>query len=225
MALTVPALVAGCDTPLSALAPAGPVAAEIALLWWAMLTGAALLTLLVLGLVAAGFRAGRPQDRRRWAVGMGVVFPLAILSATLAVALVAGERILPRGPAFEVRVEARQWAWQFETPETGVTENVMHIPAGRPVDVLVTSVDVIHAFWVPRLGGKIDAIPGRVTRLRLQVDEPGEYGGLCAEFCGLDHTTMRFTLVAHAEWPPADMETSPEPNPDTPPQPQPEAAP
>ncbi|MFN4099308.1 MAG: cytochrome c oxidase subunit II [Pararhodobacter sp.] len=187
---------------MSTLAPAGPVAGQIAWLWWAMLGGSAVLTVMVLALVALGFRAPREQSEKRWVFGMGIAFSLTVLTVTLAGALVVGERILPRGPAFEVHAESRQWMWRFETPETGVTVDVMHVPAGQPIDVLVTSIDVIHSFWVPRLGGKIDAIPGRVNRLRLQVDTPGEYAGACAEFCGLDHGVMSFTLVAHETWPP-----------------------
>ncbi len=75
--------------------------------------------------------------------------------------------------------------------------NVMHVPAGVPIHVRIMSSDVIHSFWVPRLSGKLDAVPGKVNRLRLMVDEPGEYAGVCAEYCGDGHTGMRFTLVAH----------------------------
>ena len=76
--------------------------------------------------------------------------------------------------------------------------NVLHVPAGVPVHLRIMASDVIHGFWVPRVSGKLDAVPGRVNRLRLVVDEPGEYAGVCAEFCGLGHAHMPFTLVAHA---------------------------
>ncbi len=78
-----------------------------------------------------------------------------------------------------------------------MTKNVLHLPAGTPVDIEVTSVDVIHAFWVPRLAGKIDAVPGHVNRLRIQADQPGRYEALCNEFCGVGHAGMRFTVIAH----------------------------
>ena len=61
----------------------------------------------------------------------------------------------------------------------------------------MTSEDVIHAFWIPRLGGKIDAVPGHVTHIRLRADAPGVYGGICAEFCGTDHAAMFFRVEAH----------------------------
>jgi cytochrome c oxidase subunit 2 len=65
------------------------------------------------------------------------------------------------------------------------------------VDVHIRSEDVIHSFWVPRLAGKMDAIPGHVNVLRIQVDQPGVYRGVCAEFCGLEHATMSFEVRAH----------------------------
>lgn len=207
--IAVPLALAGCDTPLTTLAPAGPVAQDIARLWWVMLAGAGLLTALVLGLVALGF--GRPRRVREgvWVFGLGLWFSLTVLGLTLGVAVWAGERILPHGPAVEVRAHARQWVWTFthEGPDGPVeTEGVLHIPAGQPVDVLITASDVIHSFWVPQLGGKMDAIPGRQNRLRIAADRPGTYEGLCAEFCGLEHGAMRFEVIAHdpALWPPRE---------------------
>lgn len=206
-ALAVPVLLAGCNTPLSTLAPAGPVAADIAVLWWVMLAGAAVLTLLVVGLVAAGFGRPRQVDERRWSVTLGVWFPLTVLAVLLAAAIWAGERAVARGPAVEVRAHAFQFGWTFTHPGPDgpvETATVLHIPAGQPVDVLITAQDVIHGFWVPRLSGKLDAIPGRENRLRLQADQPGSYDGVCAEFCGLGHAAMAFEVVAHPpdNWPP-----------------------
>lgn len=204
---TVPLVLAGCTGPLSTLSPSGPIAQDIAWLWWALLAGAALLALMVFVLVALGF--GRPREvaEGRWVFGMGVWFSLAVLTLTLAGALWVGERILPHGPALEVHAHAKQWSWTFTQPgATGPTESegVLHIPAGQPVDVLITSSDVIHSFWVPQLGGKMDAIPGRQNRLRIEAARPGTYEGLCAEFCGLEHASMRFEVIAHdpAAWPP-----------------------
>ncbi|MGH8431133.1 MAG: cytochrome c oxidase subunit II, partial [Solimonas sp.] len=99
-----------------------------------------------------------------------------------------------------IEVHAEQWRWNFRYPDHGglATEGVLHLAAGTPVDVVVTSGDVIHSFWVPRLAGKIDAVPGRANTLRLQADTPGRYQGQCAEFCGTGHATMRFDVVVHA---------------------------
>jgi cytochrome c oxidase subunit 2 len=130
----------------------------------------------------------------------GLVLPAVVLLPLLVYSLFAGERLLPLGGQAPRRIEAvaRQWTWTFRYPDEGgaTTTNLLVLPAGMPVDVLVTSKDVIHAFWVPRVAGKIDAIPGHVNRLRIQVDQPGRYEGQCNEFCGFGHTRMRFAIIA-----------------------------
>jgi heme/copper-type cytochrome/quinol oxidase subunit 2 len=96
--------------------------------------------------------------------GLGLAFPLAVLAALLAGGSFSASAYLVPGRAdVVVEAEARQWAWTFRYPGSGraPTEDVLVIPAGRPVDVAITSRDVIHSFWVPRLAGKLDAIPGR----------------------------------------------------------------
>lgn len=104
----------------------------------------------------------------------------------------------PEDP-LEVRVVAHQWWWEFEYPELGiVTANDLHIPVGKPVQITLESGDVIHKFWVPRLAGKLDAIPGRVNQKWLQADEEGVFYGQCAELCGASHALMRFRVVAHS---------------------------
>src|SRR5690606_23251924 len=126
---------------------------------------------------------------------------LTVLAALLAYGLVIGERLLPRvgDDVVTVHAEARQWSWTFAYDDApGVeTEDVLHIPAGRPVDVAVTSADVIHSFWVPRLAGKLDAIPGHTNILRVQADAPGEYAGQSGEFSGTGYLGHKFVVVAH----------------------------
>src|SRR5690606_215548 len=137
--------------------------------------------------------------------GAGVLFPVAVLAALLVFALRTGEALLPHERAGErpLVVEARghQWWWEFVYPDFKgrplYTAGELHVPAGRPVHVRLSAADVIHSFWVPRLAGKLDAIPGHVTILRLQADRPGTYAGRCAEFCGLQHTLMGFSVTAH----------------------------
>ncbi|MFN3936911.1 MAG: cytochrome c oxidase subunit II [Gemmobacter sp.] len=194
---------AGCGGPLSTLDPAGPSAALIAGLWWAMLAGSALVTVLVLALVWAAFRGfGRTAADRVWTLWLGIGFTLSVLTVLLAYALWVGERILPRDDgALRVAAHARQWGWEFTQPGPGGnpvrTRDVLFVPAGQPFDIEVTSEDVIHSFWVPRLGGKMDAIPGRVNVKRLTADAPGRLDGLCAEFCGVGHAAMRFSVVVY----------------------------
>ena len=102
--------------------------------------------------------------------------------------------------AVNVRVIGHQWWWEFQYPDLGVTTaNELHIPTGVPINVTLESIDVIHSFWVPLLGGKQDAIPGRVNRMWLQADREGTYFAQCAEFCGVQHALMRFLVVAESQ--------------------------
>ncbi len=200
-------LAGGCAGPLSALDPAGPAAASIALLWWIMFWGAAaifagVMTLFTLAVFRPYLLAG--ISARSWIVHGGVSFSVVVLLLLLTAALVLGERLIAR-PLEEqpltVRANGQLWFWQFGYPdqhEDAATRDVLHIPAGQYVDVVVTSSDVIHSFWAPRLGGKIDAVPGHENLVRLFADRPGIYRGQCAEFCGAGHAQMHFDVVVHA---------------------------
>ncbi len=104
-----------------------------------------------------------------------------------------------------VTVTGQQWWWEYEYPaQEGcggittpiVTANELVIPAGQKVLLQIQSRDVIHSYWIPKLNGKRDAVPGRVQPLRLEADEPGIYSGQCTEFCGLSHAYMRMEAVA-----------------------------
>lgn len=169
-----------------------------------MLAGATVLFLLgmiLFGLAVSRHGLARRISPQRWVVLGGLVLPTIVLGPLLIFALVTGERLLPRFSANPVRIEAdaRQWTWTFRYPGNGdvQTVGILHLPAGSSVDVVVTSQDVIHAFWIPRLAGKIDAIPGHANVLRIEADQPGRYQGLCNEFCGIGHTGMRFDVVVH----------------------------
>lgn len=98
-----------------------------------------------------------------------------------------------------VSVVARQWWWGVHYPGTGVeTANEIHVPVGREVRVRLTSLDVIHSFWVPKLSGKTDVIPGHTRYQSFLAAEPGTYLGECAEFCGVEHGHMDFLVVAES---------------------------
>ncbi len=92
----------------------------------------------------------------------------------------------------EIKVTGRQFYWQFEYPNGVVAIDTMRAPAGVPVklDVISPANDVIHSWWIPALGGKIDAIPGRTNETWFEADDPGTYTGQCAELCGLEHARM-----------------------------------
>lgn len=101
----------------------------------------------------------------------------------------------PEG-ALEIEVVGHRWWWEYRYPEYGiVTANELHVPQGRPVVLKLTSADVIHSFWAPRLGGKRDAIPRRENRIAFTADSLGVFLGQCAEFCGQSHAHMGLRVV------------------------------
>ncbi len=192
-----------------ALDPRGPVAEAIADLWWLMLVlgavvfvaFAALLGLALLRRWDPGADAEAAHRRLigRWIVAGGVVMPFVVIVvvfvATLrsmdAVPATAGEE------ALEIEVIGRQFWYEVRYPQEGVvTANELHLPVGREVSFTLRSTDVIHSFWVPELGGKLDMMPGRTNTLVLQADQPGEYRARCAEFCGLQHARMGLVVLA-----------------------------
>jgi cytochrome c oxidase subunit 2 len=156
---------------------------------------------------AAGTRAAsipveRGGDGLRWiSVGLMIsAVPLAVaLVWTMSVlAAVAGP---PENPALVLDVTARQWWWDVryvgQVPSDGFeTANEIHIPVGQPVLVRLHSADVIHSFWVPKLTGKTDVIPGMINQSWMQADAPGRYLGQCSEFCGYQHAHMQMEVVA-----------------------------
>jgi len=118
-------------------------------------------------------------------------------------------------------VIGHQWWWEvkYQDPIPGrivTTANEIHVPAGRPVLLQLSSVDVIHSFWVPSLHGKRDLIPGHPSSLWIEADRPGTYRGFCAEFCGHQHAHMGLLVIAdspdrYAAWYAAQLETPPPP--------------
>ena len=214
------ALVAGAcgdqDLPQDALDPQGPYARQIHDLAKPVFIVAGLVFVLVQTLVvysAIKFRR-RSEDEAPVQVHGNVrmeltwtVIPAAVLAVVgvLTVGNIVDLDKVPQGEdVLNVTVVGHQWWWEYEYPEHEVTTaNEMHIPTGTPVNVEITSADVIHSFWPPKLAGKLDAIPNRTNRLTLEADEPGTYYGQCAEFCGLSHGDMRLRVVAHE---PAEFE-------------------
>ena len=106
-----------------------------------------------------------------------------------------------------VNVTGQQWWWEYDYPAQpgcmpgGITQPIVTsgqlvIPTGERLMLQVTSRDVIHSFWIPKLNGKRDAVPGRVQPLRMEAEQPGIYSGQCTEFCGLSHARMRMEAVA-----------------------------
>ncbi len=161
---------------------------------------------MILGLIVSYRARGRAtaSSVRRWLLGGGLVFPCVALIALMLYGFGPGRAALPQAPAedaYRVEVMAHQWWWEVRYPRADggdlIDANELHVPVGRPVRIELSSADVVHSFWVPRLGGKMDAIPGHNNVLTLQADEPGVYRGQCSEFCGAQHARMGFLLEAH----------------------------
>lgn len=211
----IPYLFPAIDTP-SIFAPAGPVAAREAMLGWvstALGVAIFIIVFVVLGIGlwrrrggaeahADGSDAtviGKPQRARelRAIVIYGFVLPAIVLvglygwSISTDIALAA----MPQGQ--QIEIVGHQWWWEVRYPEEGViTANEVHLAQGVPVRVRVSSEDVIHSFWVPRLLGKIDLIPGDTNDVWMRADEVGQFLGMCAEYCGVQHARMRFMVVS-----------------------------
>ena len=192
----------------SVLHPAGPDAAIMAHFAWVLFAGGALVFLAVMVLLALSFRTHRrPVRAMRWIAGLGVAFPVTVLSVLLVWSTWHSGKLMAQSSntALQIAVIGNMWWWEVRyrdsSGRTVVSANEIHIPTGQPVYLGLSTADVIHSLWVPALGGKMDMIPGRVTGLTLHADKPGRYRGQCAEYCGEQHARMALYVVAHS--PPA----------------------
>lgn len=203
------------NMPLSYLEAAGPAASPLTQLAWGLgAVSIAVVVAIAIALAAAIWRRrAAPQDYRtleyvggsgeglRWIyVGLAISVPVLAI-CTVWVLIVLGQVLHPaRPPALTLQVTAHQWWWEVRylnsSGEAFTTANEIHIPAGEPVRVELTSPDVIHSFWVPKLAGKMDVIPGVKNVTWMQAAGPGLYRGQCAEFCGLQHARMAFAVIA-----------------------------
>lgn len=199
-----------------ALDPAGPQAALIEQLWWLFFwTGVATYVIVVAALVyvlvtrarSSALAVDSSENERRsrrlgLAVGAAVGVTIVTL-VTLAISDFVTARAIVRNADHPLRiyVTGHQWWWELEyddpvTSNRFRTANELHIPVGRPVELVLTARDVIHSFWVPSIHGKKDLIPGHTTRSILIAGRPGVYEGQCAEFCGHQHARMRLVVYA-----------------------------
>ena len=194
--------------PPPVLNPAGPYAGSVTLLSWILFGMAAVTLFVVLGALYAALFGRRELQVKvggKTAIWIGgVAFPLVVLTALLIYGLTLTRHLSDpiRGDELRVRVTGEMWWWRvayLDAQGRAIVHdaNELHIPAGRPVVLELESADVIHSFWVPRLSGKLDMVPGRRNLMRIQADAPGTFGGQCAEYCGGPHALMGFTVIAH----------------------------
>ena len=195
------------------LDPQGPAAESMAELWWLMLAlGVAVFVIFAVVLAVGLFRrrpaegsepATPPPSRvSAWMIGGGVAFPLIVIAVVFAATVHAMRDLPTTAPpgALVIDVIGHQWWWEVRYPEDDVTTaNELHVPVGRDVALRLRSADVIHSFWVPELGGKLDMLPEKTNTLILRADEPGEHVNRCAEYCGLQHTLMGMVVVAEPQ--------------------------
>ncbi len=166
----------------------------------------ALLLLFILGLITAilvRFR-GRPGEpdppqaggHRRLEIAWTAA-PLAVLAVLFGFTFQAMQRASAADQtALLLRVIGHQWWWEFQYPDLGVTAaNEVHAPVDRPLTLEIESADVLHSFWAPRFGAMRDAIPGKINRLPLRIEQAGSYDGACTQFCGLQHAWMRNRII------------------------------
>lgn len=192
--------------------PAGAEAAVLTELAWVLTVGAAVITGLMAVLIVLAIR--RPRGRRMrlrwWVWGGGIAFPVVVLTALLLYSTQRTDTLVARAaqPDLVVSVVGRLWWWEmrYRDPASGldvVWANELRVPVGRRVHRGLVSEDVVHSFWVPELGGKMDLVPGRVNRLVVTPTRAGVYRGQCAEFCGEQHARMALHVVA---MPPAEFD-------------------
>jgi len=209
----------GCrffDSPQNVFAPAGEVSRDQKNLFFqTMWPALAILILVEGGLLFICLRFAKRkgdstlprQVHGNNALEIGWTIAPMLLLAAFVPPTVVGIIDLGRVPkdAMVVKVTGVQWAWQFSYPgQNGAPDvlapiNELHVPIGTAMNMRLHSNDVIHSFWVPKLAGKTDVIPGRENHMWLRATEIGEFSGQCAEFCGLGHAQMRFRVIVESQ--------------------------
>jgi len=221
-------------SPLGYLNAAGARADVILPLTWFTLIVSAAVCIVIAALLWAGIRRRhatmdirsvrleRGGNGLRW-ISLGVLISAVPLFITLVWTMVALAKVSgpPRNAALTLDVTGHEWWWEvrYNAPRSSeifTTANEIHIPVGVPVLVRLHGADVIHSFWVPKLSGKTDAIPGQINMSWLQARVPGRYRGACQEFCGSQHANMAFEVVAQSRqdydlWRETQLQAAPDP--------------
>ena len=218
LALVTPLLLVACSGdpyPQSTLHPTSDTGEAIDALyrnifWWAVLVFVVVQSALIYTIIRFRNRPGAPEARQiHGNTFVEITWTLAPAAIIVAIAVPTIRTIFKvKGDAppdaVQVEVVGHQWWWEYRYPQLGiVTANELHLPQGRPVALTISSADVIHSFWAPKLSGKRDAMPGRTTHLVFTPDSTGTYLGQCAEFCGESHANMRLRVMVD---PPADFD-------------------
>jgi cytochrome c oxidase subunit 2 len=202
------------------LHPAAPQAGHIEWLYWftfwilfavfvlmiAAFTGAGVKTRVVAsGPVPILEKDEEADHRAGWAVGSAMGVTVVTLFVVLVLSVVTGKRVegLTSKHPVTIQITGHQWWWEVTYPnpqadQTVTTANEIHVPVGTPIVILTNSKDVIHSFWAPSVTGKRDLLPGYSSAFWFKIDKAGIYHGQCAEFCGLQHAHMGFSITAES---------------------------
>jgi cytochrome c oxidase subunit II len=187
-----------------------PNAQRINTAYWVVLVFTSVIFVIVEGALAVFIWKYRRRGRPRTAEGSEVhgntkleviwtVIPVIIL-AVIGIVVFYELPAIANAPAaanpVRITVEGHQFYWQFDYPNGTRSINDLHVPVNQVVLLTVKSYDVVHSWWIPQLGGKIQAIPGRTNHIWFKADRAGTYYGQCAEFCGLYHEAMRARVIA-----------------------------
>ena len=220
-------VLAGCakDAPQDTLAPAGPIAHKIDNLFmpifWAAVVPIFILVegLVIVTVIKHRHRPGRPDPvqvhgNTKMEIGWTALPALILLTVAIpTISTIFEVSREPKGDVVRVDVFGHMWWWEYQYPDLKIsTANELHIPTGRPVRLTLQTIEpglpaakgeqfatgVIHSFWVPKLAGKQDVVPGRKNKLTIEASEPGTYSGQCAEYCNLSHANMRLKVMAQA---------------------------
>ena len=224
-------LAAGCGVPgqPDIWQPRGSAGVEIrTLAYWmfGILAGVAVTVWAILTYVIIKGRRRKEQDASQTRGNLTIeivwtLIPAVIVAVLFSLTWLATSRIIGPDPPASFTSVGHRWWWEFDFKQLGFkTANEVYVPVDSPVAIDVESVDVIHSFWVPQMGGKVDMIPGRVNHIYFTPLEEGQYLGECSEYCGQQHGNMRFLFVvvspqeysawAHHQAEPADEPTGAE---------------
>lgn len=207
--LLLPIFSTGCASTLTTMHPVSSQGRTIFHQFVFVLILSAIVFLIVFGLLTVillRFR-GRPGDEEppqtagnRALEFTWILIPILIL---IGLAVYSGFTMKSVGAdapdELQINVIGHQWWWEYQYPRYGIdTGSELHLPTGTPVRLNITATDVIHSFWVPDLGWKQDAIPGKTNTMELDLTESGTWDGQCAEFCGAEHAWMRIRVITQS---------------------------
>lgn len=195
-------------TPQSWLATRTPATTDVIDLYWAMFWIAAVIMVIVEGGIIASvilYRQRPGHTARAYHGNTFLEFTWTIIPAIIVLGLSAYSfrslsALTNVGDAqMTIEVTGRQWQWSFTYPDGLRVNTEAHIPVNTKVRFNITSVDVLHSFWIPKLSGKMDAVPGFTNAIWVHAVESGEYLGQCTEFCGIGHADMLAKVVAQPD--------------------------